>query len=129
MAHCISNMIGLRSGGLVSGETDMEDVKTRINRIIVETGNEKHIDLDYCMSRELTGTKGDYIVIAGVFNYWGFDQASEFCSRLSIEFGGEIMLMSWNEVFDTVQCQIFLAGKPLFEVAENPIARILRRAV
>lgn len=126
MGHNNSNMIGIRSGGVFSGGTDMEDTKARINKIILGTGNDYDVNPDNCMSRELTADKGAYIVFAGVFNYWGFDRASEFCLRLSIEFGSEVMLMSWDEVTNEVQCQIFLDGKPLFRVSENPIGRALR---
>lgn len=128
MGHNNSNMIGIRSGGVFSGGADMKEAKAKINKIILETGNEYVLNLDGCMSRELTSRKGSYIVIAGIFNYWGFDRASEFCLRLSVEFGSEVMLMSWDEVINEIRCQIFLDGKPLFQVSENPIGRMLRMA-
>lgn len=127
MGHNNSNMIGIRSGGVFSGGTDMKEAKAKINKIVLETGNEYVLNLDDCMSRELTASKGSYIIIAGVFNYWGFDRASEFCLRLSVELGSEVMLMSWDEVTNEVRCQIFLDGKPLFQVSENPVGRALRR--
>ncbi len=126
MGHNNSNMIGIRSGGVFSGGTDMKEAKAKINKIVLETGNEYVLNLDDCMSRELTASKGSYIIIAGVFNYWGFDRASEFCLRLSVELGSEVMLVSWDEVTNEVRCQIFLDGKPLFQVSENPIDRVLR---
>ena len=79
------------------------------------------------MSGELTAHKGSYTVIAGVFNYWGFDSASKFASRLSEEFGTNVMLMSWDEELDKVQCNVFLAGESIFEINEDPIGNILRR--
>lgn len=128
MGHNNSNMIGIRSGGVFSGGTDMKEAKAKINKIILETGNDYDVNLDNCMSRELTAHKGSYIIIAGVFNYWGFDRASKFCLRLSVEFGSEVMLMSWDEATNEIRCQIFLDGKPLFQVSENSIGRVLRMA-
>ena len=139
MGYYVSNMIGIRTGGVFSGETDMEDLKKRIYKIIEEIRSEENeewsdIDLydgscDYAMSHELISHKGTYVVIAGVFNYWTWNKSSEFSRRLSKEFGTEIMHMCWNEERNEVQCNIFLDGKPLFEVCENPIGRILRRVI
>ncbi len=134
MSHCVSNMIGIRTGGVFSGASDMTEIKSRIIGIVKEmdegefptdiyTGN----DGTLCISNELIAHKGSYVVIAGVFNYWGLDRASEFAKKLSSEFVTEVMYMSWDEVRDEIQCQIFLDGRPLFEVEENPIGRIMRR--
>lgn len=125
-------MIGIRSGGVFSGEVDIEDIKKRISKIIIDMEKSKyHIGIDkdpsHCMSKELIARKGSYVVFAGVFNNWTFKEASEFIKRLSKEFGTEIMHMCWDEMNDFVQCQIWLDGKPLFEVCENPIGRIVRR--
>lgn len=131
MGYYVSNMIGIRTGGIFSGETDIEDMKTRIRAIITqmhETDNPPDIrDNLSCMSSELNAHKGSYVVIAGVFNYWRFDEASVFAAKLSEEFGTEVMIMSWDMESDQVDSQIYLDGKPLFEVDENSISRKLRR--
>lgn len=132
MGYYISHMIGIRTGGVFSGETDTENMKKRISKIIAEmrdTENDPNIadDPGHCMSPELTAAKGSYVVLAGVHNYWNFKTASIFVKRLSEEFGSEVLHMCWDEQSNEVQCQIWLAGQPLFEVAENPIGRILRR--
>ena len=132
MGYYVSNMIGIRTGGVFSGKTDMDDLKTRVAKVIArmrDTDDDPPIgdDPSHCMSGELEARKGTYVVIAGVFNYWRFDWAQEFSRQLSAEFGTEVMHMAWDEERDEVQCQVFLAGKPLFEVHENPIGAILRR--
>jgi diphthamide synthase (EF-2-diphthine--ammonia ligase) len=127
MSYCISHMIGIRTGGVFSGEVDVEDMKSRITKIISKMKEEEidpEIDLSFCLSKELTGPKGSYVVIAGVFNFWNFKDASEFVKRLSEEFGVEVIHICWDEEQDTVQCQICLAAKSLFKLA---IGRILRR--
>ena|SRR5690554_5751115 len=132
MGYYVDNLIGIKCGGVFSGEIDHNDLKNRIAKIIKEMRDTDYNppiadDPSHCLSRELTGGKGSYVTIAGVFNYWGFESASEFCKKLSSEFGTEIMLMSWDEQTNRVQCQIFLDGKPLFEVNENPIGAVIRR--
>lgn len=132
MGYYISNMIGIRLSGVFGGKTDMDDLKSRVAKIVAEMkagDNPPDIgdDPSHCMSQELEAHKGSYAVIAGVFNYWNYESVSAFAARLSKEFGTEVMLMSWDEERDAVQCNVFLDGVPLFEVAENPIGRTLRR--
>ena len=142
MGYYVSSMIGIRTGGVFAGPSNVEDMKARIAKIVLEMrkniyedgaqtippnlGDENGVP-NHCMSKELRGHKGGYVVIAGVFNYWRFPAVAEFAKRLSKEFGTEVMVMSWDEERDEVQCNIFLAGKQLFEVRENPIAQIIRR--
>lgn len=135
MGYYVSNMFGIRCGGVFSGGVDREDVRQRVAKIVLamrdsnkgpDLGDEKG-DPDHCMSKGLESHKGEYIVLAGVFNYWTYPSSSEFAKRLSEEFGTEVMHMCWDEERDEVQCQIWLAGKPLFEISEHPIGQILRR--
>ena len=137
MAQPHAHMIGIRTGGVFSGKTDVDDMKKRIKKIIIEMRNDDNVytpdlgneegDPSHCMSKELESHKGAYVTIAGVFNFWNFKDVSEFVKRISEEFGVEVMHMAHNEGTDEVQCQIWLAGKPMFEVCENPIGRTLRR--
>ena len=132
MSYCISNMIGIRLGGVFSGNTDMDDLKSRVVKIItkMKAGNNAPDiadDPSHCMSQELVAHKGSYAVIAGVFNYWQYECVAPFAAALSKEFNTEVMLMSWDEEQDMVQCNVFMDGVSLFEVAENPIGRVLRR--
>ena len=135
MSHCVSNMIGIRTGGVFSDDTDMEDLKKRIAGVIIKMREEdQYVDLgddngdpSHCISEELHAHKGSYVVLAGVFNYWTFSSVSEFVKRLSEELGVEVMLMSWDEEDNTVQCNIYLCGEDLFKTKENPVEKILRR--
>ena len=135
MSYYVSHMIGIRVGGVFSDPVDIEEIRQRIKKVIIEMREaDDHVNLggtdgdpSHCMSKELVANKGSYIVLAGVFNYWKFEAASVFAKRLSDEFGYEVMHMAWDEELDHVQCQVWLDGKPLFEVSEDPIGKILRR--
>ena len=131
MGYYVSHMIGIRTGGILGGDIDQTDLQQRIAKIkakfdsccphIAESGKVG------CLAPQLDGHKGTYAVIAGVFNYWTWDEASEFSRALSAEFGTQVMHMCWDEEINEVQTQIWLDGRPLFEVAENPIGRVVRR--
>ena len=135
MGYYVSNMIGIRTGGVFSGDVDIDDMRSRIGSVVMDMREgdnppnlgDKTGDPSHCMSQELGACKGSYVVIAGVFNYWTFDSAREFARRLSSEFGTEVMIMSWDEECDHVNCQIYLAGKELFEINENVIGQTIRR--
>lgn len=137
MAYPVSVMIGIRTGGVFSAPKDVEDIKARIKKL-VETGEkEEDTDLAYsipscrvpeaAVSQELSGSKGSYVVFAGVFNYWGFERSSGFAKILSEEFGTEVMIMSWDESTEAVDCQAYRRGQPLKESDEDIISGIMRR--
>jgi hypothetical protein len=132
MAYYVSNIFGLRVGGVFAQPLKWEDARDRIGKIVAQMDAEDlqvgvPRDPSCCMSKEIGASKGTYVVLAGIFNYWTFEYASEFAKRLSAEFSTEVMHMCWDEEIETVQCQVWLAGKPLYEVDENPIGRVLRR--
>ena len=145
MGYYVSNIIGIRTGGVFSGETDVEDVKNRIRKIVLKMREEsekegseifdpdlgwKDGDPSHCMcEKELVGSKGSYIVLAGVFNYWSFKAAEQFAKRLSEEFGTHVMLMSWDEEQDVIKSDVYLEGKSIRENNEDPISSALRRVV
>ena len=145
MGYYVSNIIGIRTGGVFSGETDVEDVKNRIKKIVLEMREEsrkegseifdsdlgwKDGDPSHCMcEKELVGSKGSYIVLAGVFNYWTFNVVEQFAKRLSQEFGTYVMLMSWDEEQDIIKSDVYLGGKSIRENNEDPISSALRRVV
>ncbi len=137
MSYCVSNMIGIRTGGVFSGKTGINDVKNRISKIILDMRNagewpdlgDKRGNISHCMSKELVAHKGSYIVIAGVFNYWDYPEAEKFVKKLSNEFQTKVMFMSWDEETNYIWCNIYLAGKPIFEILENPICKIIRRVM
>jgi len=87
-------------------------------------------DPSHCMcEKELVGSKGSYIVLAGVFNYWTFNVVEQFAKRLSQEFGTYVMLMSWDEEQDIIKSDVYLGGKSIRENNEDPISSALRRVV
>jgi hypothetical protein len=135
LGYYVSNMFGLRTGGVFGGKVDIDALKRRVAGVVLKMRasgeppdlGDKDGDVSHCMSQELEAHKGTYVVLAGVFNYWTYPSSSLFAKNLSEEFGSEVMHMCWDEERNEVQCQVWLAGRPLFEVAENPIGRILRR--
>ena len=135
MGYYVSNLIGIRTGGVFSDAADVDDMRKRIQAIVLSMrGTDENPDLggadgdpSHCMSKELVAHKGGYVVLAGVFNYWRFERSTVFARQLSQEFQTEVMHMCWDEKADEVHCQVYLVGRPLLEVAEDPIARILRR--
>ena len=132
MGHYDTTMIGIRTGGVFSDPTDIDDMKTRITRIVAEhVARGEHIgisdDPSYCMSKELTGSKGSMVVLAGVFNYWEFEKASGFAKELSKEFGTEVIVTTWCQNRDDVDSAIYLDGQPLDDTNEHPLSSVLRR--
>lgn len=110
-------MIGIRVGNVFScGSLDMEDFKTRLRKVIKETEEWMAPDISddlSCVSNELVAHKGSYVVIAGVFNYWDFEQVKFFAQKLSVEFGNA-MCMSVDDD-RSMQCEAFLDGLTLKE--------------
>jgi hypothetical protein len=115
MGYPISTMIGIRTGGVFSGTTDMEKFKKRVTKIIEEQekegtyrGDLREKDLENCMSTELLATKGAYVIIAGVFNYWNYENGtSELGKRLSKELCVEVMVMTWDEQTGRIDSDVF----------------------
>jgi len=135
MSYYVSNIIGIRTGGVMSGPVAIGKLRRRVGKVIMEMrregigppvgdakGNPSH-----CMSRELVASKGSYVVLAGVFNYWSYGQSSVFAKRLSSELGCEIVHVCWDEQSGHLRCQVWLDGRPLKDVCENSIGRIMRR--
>jgi len=141
MSYCISNILGIRVGGVFSGDVVISDIKERIKKIVLSLrSTENHPDLgdkdgdvSHCMSDKLTAHKGSYVVIAGVFNYWNWDQVSVFAKAISKEFGTEVMLMSWDEEQGAINSEVFFGEEALSEAKEGSLEysldEILRRTL
>lgn len=132
MGYYVSNIIGIRTGGVFSDAVDADDMKRRIIKVIKDMDNVCNPTVgvfDYCLSKELIGNKGSYIIIAGVFNYWTFKLSSQFSKELSKEFGTEVLHICWDEERGTVQFGLYLDGEELSDVSENPIHQIMRRII
>jgi hypothetical protein len=129
VAYPVSVVIGIRTGGVFSGATDMDDMGKRILKVAGALSKEGHQVREGCVSGELTATKGSMVVIAGVFNYFGEDETDEFCRALSKEFGTEVMASILTETTDSFRSGLYLDGKPIHKVSENPLGRMMRRTV
>jgi hypothetical protein len=139
MGYYVSHMFGIRTGGVFDGDSDMADLRGRIINVVtalnaadpysidIYTGPDMGPEGPRCVSSELVAHKGSYVVIGGVFNGMRGERADTLAAALSKEFETEVMHMEWDEETDEVRCNIWLNGKPLFEVPENPIGRMLRR--
>lgn len=127
MSHCTQHMISIRLGGVFEFGTDMAEVRDAVSAVIQRLGLQSKLGGGDCLSDELRGPKGTCVVIAGVFNCWDHQDASVFAAALSLTFATEVMVMSHDLENDSVQCNVFLGGKPMLEMNENPIGRMLRR--
>jgi hypothetical protein len=139
MGYYVSNLIGIRTGGVFADAVNQDDLRQRIeqvredfkvqhpNLIRPPSGVSSSAPEAGALSHEINGEKGSYVIIGGVFNYWSYASSSVFAQDLSREFQTEVMHMCWDEEAGSVQCQIWLAGKPLFETNEDPLGKILRR--
>jgi hypothetical protein len=129
-------MIAIHTGGVFSAEVDVDDMKKRIAGLVRKFRDDNEApdlgdedgDPTHCMSRELTSHKGGYVVLAGVFNYWGSDYVDKFARALSEEFGTQVMQMTHDdETGEITTAKVWLAGRDENDVNENPIARVLRQ--
>ena len=122
MGSYASNIIGIRTGGLLSGETDMDDLVPRI----LAVANRCHAPVfENAISRELEASKGCFVVIGGVFNYWSLEDVFDFAKSLSEEFATFVTAMSWHEETDQVEHRVFVDGKLLEDHDGNPFERVL----
>ena len=131
MGYYVSHMIGIRTGGVFSADTDEADVRERIAKIVTSlrgTDNDPDIgDAPHCISTELTAHKGSYIVIAGVFNYWKGAAVDAFVKALSVEFNTDVMHMEWDEVENGARHTVWTNGTNAHDSEEHPILQMVRR--
>ena len=102
MGYYISHMIGIGSLGSENIEKIL-DIAKGMGIEFIHRG---------CISSELEANKGSQLVIAGTFNYWSYENASDFVIKLSEEFpDNSIMHMCWDMEAEGVNCQIWQDGK------------------
>lgn len=114
MGYCVSNIIAIRTGGVFSDSTDIEKLK----QVVVKVAK-CHEDLPELLqdiktlpiSVELTATKGSYAVIAGVFNYTGFNTFAPFVQDLSKVLDTYIVYTCWNEQTNNLKSLVFSHGE------------------
>ncbi len=128
MGYPVTNIMAIRTGGALASKVDRADMLCRIRSLLdkrdygIERGRLRH-----CVSCELHGGKSSYVVLAGGFNYWSYEKSSPLAQALSKEFGTEVLHLCWSEETGKTDVQIWLDGRPICEVHENPIGRTLRR--
>ncbi len=117
MGSYVSNIIGIKTGNVFAG-SDIDELTEGITKVVqwIEEDGMYPTDIPQgrlvdCMSLELNGSKGSFVVIAGVFNYWNYDSSSQFAKKLSEELDTIVMHMCWHEGLNVVQCQIWRNGK------------------
>lgn len=140
MSYCVSSMIGIRTGGVFSGPVDIRTLKGDIQALILDMKKEAGIKGEYApvfgeegrdpvhsMSHELQGGKGSYVVLAGVFNNWEFDDVERFAERLSYRLDLEVLVITWDEEQNIVQGGVYRNGVPLKQGESNGLRTVLRR--
>jgi hypothetical protein len=113
MAYCVSTTIAVNAPlGF-----KLKEAKEKVKEIAQEY-HIWHLNPTYYMSRELSGQKGSHFVISGVFNYWHWEDSSEFACELSEEFDEEVIIVSRTEhgevhvgIFDQGRQLLHLQGK------------------
>lgn len=121
MSHCVSNLIGIRVGSRFSGPMSEEKQRSLIGAIVniaKEMESEKKVTLEYgpasCLSTELAGPLGSYVILAGAFNGWTYEFSRVFAQRLSDVCATSVMHMCWDEEEPSVRCNVWRNGKELF---------------
>ena len=136
MSYSVSAMIGIRTGGVFSGDADVEAYREEIAKVVKSMGerSETYISLgrgdslSAAMSKELISRKGGYIVIAGVFNYWMSSDVLEFAKKLSVELDTEVMAMAWEEdVFPATYAHALFTAPE--DTTSEQLCGMLRRTV
>jgi hypothetical protein len=102
MGYCVTHMIGVDTPEYANGKPC--DWAERVKKVIRSLENADYPvpideeDLSNCLvDRALWGNKSCVMVIAGAWNYWSHDGASEFCRALSKEFCSTVYLSTFTE--------------------------------
>lgn len=129
MGHWVSNMIGIRTGGVFSADLTEEEHKKLVDEIratfdemekddaYVPSYVEEDMLYKYSITKEVCGGKGSYVLIGGIFNFWSWPAVSDFATRLSKKVG-YVFAACWDEDSEKLNCQVFHDGKPRFNATE-----------
>jgi hypothetical protein len=66
----------------------------------------------------LSGSKGDYMVMAGVYNTFGFETASLIAKAISKDKKCETMVMAYDCISQRIDCMVYSNGE---SKSNNPI--------
>lgn len=106
--HLMSNIVAIKVREVFSVLVDKETVWETANTLIKDLSLEEyHIDLNNCLSQELTGPKGGYVILAGIFNYWNTDSLSIFAKELSKRLKTDVLMISLDEETKQFEEQLF----------------------
>jgi hypothetical protein len=109
MSYCVDTIIGISVPEVM---LDLDKMREQVKKLAQDDSRIWHLEPEYYMSEELWGNKGSYVVIAGSFNYWTWDDTSEFARRLSKVFKTNTMVMTWEyENFNKIDCAVYDRGK------------------
>lgn len=119
MSYPVSIMIGVCVGDVFSGvhtKRSKESLQNKILNIVKKIILEKTLN-DFGEYPEktsdiLSGRKGDYIVIAGVYNTFGFETASLIAQTISKELKCETMIMAYDMIGQKIECMVYSNGEP-----------------
>jgi hypothetical protein len=118
-------MIGACVGTVFSGmlsEADKHKLQSTMLNIAKETISNNTLDdlgeYPESISDIHSGSKGDYMVMAGVYNTFGFGTASLIAKAISDKMQCETMVMAYDCVGQQIECMVYCNGEPK---SKNPI--------
>ena len=118
MSYPVSIMIGVCVGDVFSGihtKRSKESLQNKILNIAKKIILEKTLNFGEYPEKTsdiLSGRKGDYIVMAGVYNTFGFETASLIAQTISKELKCETMIIAYDMIGQKIECMVFSHGEP-----------------
>ena len=112
MGHPSTNTFTILMTDMNAAPENMADLRRRIIPLVEAAeipGGEKM--LDSSMSRELEAGKGSVVVIAGVWNYWSYQDASKFAKAVSGEFNTWVYHLWHEHTTDRVEFGVWDGGE------------------
>jgi len=112
-------MIGICIGGVFSGihtEKSKKNLQNKIlsiaKNIILENTLDDFKEYPEKISDILSGNKGDYMVMAGVYNTLGFGTANLIAQGISKKLECETMIMAYDCTGQRIECMVYMHGEP-----------------
>ena len=119
MSYPVSIMIGICVGNVFSG-TITEENKKKLQDKICRIAKNIILENSICdfgeypqkVSDILSGQKGDYVVMAGVYGTFGFGTANLIAKAISKKLKCETMAMAYDYIGQTIECMVYSDGEP-----------------
>ena len=119
MAYPVSIMIGVCVGDVFpwkhtekSKKALQDQILIIAKNIVLENTLNDTIEVPCEISDILGGRKGDYMVMAGVYNSFSFGTASLIAKAISKELECESMIMAYDCTGQTIECMVYQNGEP-----------------